>query len=458
MNLPRATLHQRISPVFMAVMAAVLVLISGGANALALLPPIHVRCVPSHTINSSCIAIDYSTIQAAVSAAWSADVILVAPGKYNESVTITQNNLSLLGAQAGNDARIDRYDPEKESIVDASGKGNSAFIVTARGVIINGFTVQNGSQGNQAGIDLKGICASVPCAYGGGPVPASGAIVVNNIVQKNGIGIAMDSEGYGGLIGVLIEHNLIRDNNAPTGDGIFTSTVQQAVITENAFSNNKCAAIGINNSSNVTINGNSSEKDGSFVIFTATTNAIFSQNQGKDFGAEGVLPGAGDAAVAVGPGNLYLVISDNFLEEGKEPINNGIAFTNAFGSGTTNQDLYVKNNQICRFPGTGILAELYAGSGAVGTLNFSVVLGNQVEDNGQDGIHFTYPAGSGGISTVNGGNQLFDNVAEGNREYDCQDDTSGTGTATTGNTWAHDTGNLISPTGICAPGKGHDHH
>jgi hypothetical protein len=207
----------------------------------------------------------------------------------------------------------------------------------------------------------------------------------------------------------------------------------------------------------VTINGNTSEKDGSFVIFTGTTNAVFSQNQGKDFGAEGVLPGAGDAAVAVGPGNLYLVISDNSLEEGKGPISNGIAFTHAFGSGTPNQYLYVKNNRICRFPGTGILAELYAGD--MGTLNFSVVLGNQVEDNGQDGIHFKYPVGGPpGPFSVNVGNQLFDNVAEGNREYDCQDDTSGTGTATTGNTWVHDAGNLISPTGICAPGKGYDHH
>jgi hypothetical protein len=368
----------------------------------------------------------------------------------------SRDHLSLLGAQAGNDARADRHDSTKESIVDATGKGNSAIIVSAQAVVIDGFTVQNGLQGNQAGIDLKGICSSGSCEYGGGPTPAGGAIVVNNIIQNNGLGIALDSEGYGGLIGVLIEHNLIKNNNAPSGDGIFTSVVQQAVITGNEFSGNKSSALGINNSSNVTITNNTSEKDGSFVIFTGTANAVFSQNRGQDFGAKGVLPGAGDAAVAVGPGNTYLVISDNWLEEGKDPVSNGIAFTNVFGPGATNNHIYVKNNRIRRFPGTGILAELYeGGTPAVGTLDFSVILGNQLEDNGLDGIYIMWI--NMGMYSVNVGNELFDNEAEGNQRFDCHDDTSGTGTLSTGNTWFHNTGNLSSPTGLCTPGRGHDH-
>jgi len=68
-------------------MAAVFVLLAGGANALA--APT-VRCVPNYTINSSCTPTVYPTISAAVSAAASGDIILVAPGTYPESVTVSK--------------------------------------------------------------------------------------------------------------------------------------------------------------------------------------------------------------------------------------------------------------------------------------------------------------------------------------------------------------------------------
>jgi len=437
-------LHHRINVFFVAALGPVLAMLNGGANGLAQLPPTFVRCVPNQNISSRCYPANYSTIQAAVNAASAGDTILVAPGTYNESVTISVGDLSLLGAQAGNDARLGRNNSSGESIVDATGKGNSAIIVEAEFVLIDGFTVQNGSQGNQAGVDLKGICSPGPCEYGGGPLPASNAVVVNNIIQNNGIGIAMDSEGYGGLSGVLIEHNLIRNNNAPSGDGIFTSIVKGTVITQNAFSNNQCSAMGINNASNVTINGNTSVADGSFVVFTGTTNSTFSQNQGRDFGAEGVLPGAGDAAVAVGPGNEFLVISDNDLADGMEPVSNGIAFTNVFGRGATNGYLTVKNNSITGFAGTGILAETYAGSGEVGTLDYSLILGNQVKDNGAGGIHIEF-ASPGGPYLVNGGNRVFDNVAEGNAGFDCRND------AGYSNVWINDTGNSSYPAELCSP-------
>jgi hypothetical protein len=360
----------------------------------------------------------------------------------------------LLGAQAGNDARFDRHDPSKESIVDATGNpAGSTIIVEAEAVVIDGFTVQGGGPlVNATGIDLKGTCPSPPFT------PADGAIVVNNIIKNNGTGISLNSEGCGSpgmsgtpLIGVLIEHNLIKNNNVPQGDGIFTSAVQEAIITDNAFSGNKCSALGVNNASNVTMTNNTSEDDGSFVIFTGTKNATFSQNQGENFGRNGVLPGYGDAAVAVGPGNQYLVISENCLEEGNVPVSNGIAFTTIFGSGSANMYLYVKNNQIKRFPGTGILVEV-VDPGPQATLDFSVILGNEVEDNGVDGIYVEWA--NGGLFTINGGNELFDNQAEGNQSFDCRDDSSGVKTAGTTNTWFHNTGNFSSPAGLCAPGTG----
>ncbi len=54
------------------------------------------------------------------------------------------------------------------------------------------------------------------------------------------------------------------------------------------------------------------------------------------------------------------------------------------------------------------------------------------------------------------GNQLLDNEAEGNHRFDCHDDTTGYGTAQTGNFWFNNTGNLSSPKALCTPGRRHD--
>ena len=440
MNRLRPASNNRKRFEFLAAMAAVLVLLSGAANALA--QPT-VRCVPNHNINSSCTSTDYSTIQAAVTAANEGDTILVAPGNYKESVTIPIADISLLGAQAGNDARIDRHDPKKESIIDASTTGvGSAIIVSAENVLIDGFTVQGGGpSGDASGIDLKGTC--------NGFNTATGADVFNNIIQNNGTGISLNFDGCGQnvtpgteLIGVLIEHNLIKNNNATLGEGLLVNAVQQAIITENAFSGNNTRAIDVYNSSDVKITSNTSESDASFVLFAGTTNALFSQNRGEGLGHKGSLPGYINAAVDIAPGNLYLVISDNWLGAGK-PSGDGIAFVwYSPPPGPANSHLYLTNNTVRGFAGNGIIAWS-------NTLSATLILGNEVEDNRSGGILIEESAG-------NVGNSFFDNEAEGNSNNDCEDDTSGSGTLGRGNTWFHNTGNLSVPTGLCTPGNWHD--
>jgi hypothetical protein len=214
--------------------------------------------------------------------------------------------------------------------------------------------------------------------------------------------------------------------------------------------------------SSTTITNNTSDKDGSFVVFFDTNGTVFKYNQGKNFGANGVKPvfvpsgpttTNADAAVEIALSNALLVISDNDLEEGESTISNGIAFTTAFGDGV-NQYATVQNNKVRRFPSNGIVAEADPTTGA-GTLVYSSIVGNEAQDNGKDGI-LIQEATSG----PNLYNWLFDNEAEGNKVYDCEDDTrlpSPTGTQGTNNYWFNNIGNLSSPTGLCTPGRGHYH-
>ena len=361
-------------------MAAVLVLLAGGANAGAP-PPITVRCVPNVSINPGCV-VAYSTISLAVTNALSGDAIFVGPGTYNESVTISTPGLSLFGAQAGNDARLDRHGAE--SIVN--GMGSPAFIVSADYVVIDGFTVTGGT-------------ATAANAYPGGILVGSTsaaiqwAQVLNNVIEENGTGVYL-----GKANSPLVEHNLLRNNNTGAGMwvglGIVSNGVTFPVINENELTGNKMAAIFVGGGGNAVVTNNTSENDGSFVLYASTNQCLFSHNRGKNFGHKGVLPIVvnstpyyADAAVDVGPNNSYLVISDNDLENGEAPISNGIAFTTAFASsplGTTpSYNVFVKNNEIKGFPENGIVAEQQSGTG---TLLYSFIGGNKVRDNGSDGI------------------------------------------------------------------------
>ena len=91
---------------------------------------------PSKTLN---VPADYTTIQAAIDNAASGDTIDVAAGVYNETLFITQSDLTFQGAGSG------------ASIID--GEGNTIITIDgASKIAISGFTIQNGGR---AGIYLK---------------------------------------------------------------------------------------------------------------------------------------------------------------------------------------------------------------------------------------------------------------------------------------------------------------
>ncbi len=389
-------------------------------NATKALAAATIRCVNS--TDASCQQ-TYSTIQNAVNAAASGDIILVGRGIYSETVTVTTPNLIFFGARAGMDARIGRLNSIYESVVNATGAGALAgFIVEAANVVIDGFTIQGfSSPADGSGIDLKG-----------GLNPATGALILNNILQNNSQALSMNFEGSAPVTNVVIRRNLFRNNSVGSGDGIFTSGAQNVTIADNNFRGDPTVAIGINNCSNVSISGNTSGRDGGFVIFTGTTNAEFSHNQGQNFlGSAALFPGSGGAAVAIGPGNDGLLISGNTLATGGTI---GIAATTVFGSGTS-QHVSISYNNVSQMEESGIVAQAT-------TLVNSIIVGNMSWRNGADGI---------GVDAGNSGNFLVENVMRKNAGFDCRDSSTGSGTLGTNDTWYRNTGIASSPTGLCTP-------
>ena len=358
-----------------AAMAAAFLLLAGGANAANLT----VRCVPKHTLNSSCSTTDYPTISAAVGAAASGDIIMVGPGTYHEYVTISTDSLSLFGAQAGRDAREDRDDPRKESIVNSTGTGYPAITINAPDVVIDGFTIQGGTAGSPypAGILTPG---------------GQGTQVLNNIIEANSTGVFIL-----GNTGFIVERNLIRNNNAgagpPVGCGVVALGSTFLSISDNEFAGNRAAAISMVGSVFSTITNNTSENDGSFAVFLATVGNLFGHNRGRNFGAKGVLPLSvpsvpstdADAAVDIGLGNQLLEVSYNELEEGEGSTSHGIAFTAVFGSSADSEGVAVKDNKVSGFKENGIVAETDTTvSPTTGMTRYSSIVGNEVYDNRQD--------------------------------------------------------------------------
>jgi len=369
---------------------------------------------------------------------------VVGPGTYNEAVNIATDSLSIFGAQAGRDARQGRDDPSQESIVDATGLGGSPFAITAPYVVIDGFTIRGAAGAVPFGVVLFGA-----------PPGLQGAQVVNSIIEDNGGGIfTAYCEGF------VLERNLIRDNNEVNkaglgGYGVYVFISIGVNLSDNAFQGNHAMAISCFGGEVVTITNNTSENDGSFVAFLETEGGLFKHNQGRDFGAGGVLAvsipkktSAPDAAVDIGPQNQLLEISDNDLEEGEGTVSNGIAFTTMYGTGAgeDSEGVIIKNNSIKGFQQDGIVAESASGTG---TTRYSSVVANQIEDNGHDGINIEAAA------TYNTNISFFENRVNGNQDLDCNDQSKASGpsgyTLGTHDTWYYDFGNSSYPAGICTP-------
>ena len=166
----------------------------------------------------------FMTISAAVLAANPGDTIKVCPGVYNEQVFIgtnsmmqTLNNLKLVGAQAGVDARTRPFVVANESIIQHP---CGPVQIAADNVTLDGFTIQ----GSTLDPTVFSMCFGAGIWTNPGFSGTNGGHqILNNIVQNNISGIELDSNC---LNPTLVQFNLIQNNNnagAGSGNGIQTS-------------------------------------------------------------------------------------------------------------------------------------------------------------------------------------------------------------------------------------------
>ncbi|PKO15858.1 MAG: hypothetical protein CVU39_10070 [Chloroflexi bacterium HGW-Chloroflexi-10] len=174
--------------------------------------------IPNGTVNAATITVcasgcDYTTIQAAITAAAPGDTINVAAGTYTEDVVINKTNLSLIGA--GRDITF---------IVGPKTGSSNTLVIGANGVIVEGFTISrdgnnltdwNSTVKSQGVIFSQGITGAVlqncTVTHNRNGVyinNAQGNSILNNIISDNRTGIQFANN----IANTIVQNNEITDN------------------------------------------------------------------------------------------------------------------------------------------------------------------------------------------------------------------------------------------------------
>jgi parallel beta-helix repeat protein len=379
----------------------------------------------------------YSTIQSAVDDAEPGDVILVCPGVYEETVTVTTPHLRIKGAKAGRDARRRSQHGESEVVGTGAGAAVGAVQLHAKGITWDGFLIRE----NFAG---PGMHTSPS---------ASKYDVRNTIFKDNGIGIHLGSNGARRS---EVRHNLFIANNEFTGigggNGIYSSEgAQRVLIADNRFEDHNGAGIlfadhldGVPQR-DVRVERNQSVRDMTFAAFYASSQVCLVGNLVDARVGDPDFPGPA-SAIFIGARNDGVVVERNKI---RSASGNGIDVTNSGEPGKPVGPADVpKHVQVLRNKVSGVrLDGIAVSASGVGQYELR---GNHALHNAKVGIHL-------GEKTDNA--LLANNTARGNGVLDCQDEsppgegTVGDGTAGTDNTWRNNVGPNDDPDGIC-----HQHH
>ena len=173
----------------------------------------------------------YHTIQAAVDAASSGDVIKVAKGTYSEAVQIVQKKVQLLGGFTGSGDFNSAHPQANVTVINGTGVAPCILVYidaqASGSLTISGFTIRNG----QRGIELSGGWSGF----------LNNITIENNIIENNGTQDIKQDGGGIGLEGnnVIIQNNIIRNNRSGRGAAIGrTDDPTNFLIADNRIENN----------------------------------------------------------------------------------------------------------------------------------------------------------------------------------------------------------------------------
>jgi hypothetical protein len=367
--------------------------------------------VNDNALPAACVGA-FPTIQQGVNAAGSGDTVLVCPGYYLESVLVPpgKDNLKIVGKNLPPDltscsaTRTNTSSPAalvKYSVVQ--GNGAWAFDVQSNGVTIDSFVVQGPTGSGDTGILTEDI--------------AGGFVIQNDLIQDNAGGMWFDADGSAQS---KATRNCFRQNNDGgflSGDAVFAGDASNELFIGNrSYGNSTSSGVWTdlfgNSPDKITVQGNIATNDVAGYSMNATTNSSVTGN---------IISGNSADGLCIGTGNTGLVVQGNII---KLDIGDGILvdFCDAVTNFNPNMNVKVTGNIVTSTSD----AFLVDGDNL---FQNSTVTGNIFKSTGGNGA---YVAGT----TGDGGNKFTGNIATGGTGfYGCRDDTTGTGTAGTDNTW-----------------------
>jgi parallel beta-helix repeat protein len=389
---------------------------------------------------SACAAPAFTSIQSAIADAASGSTIYVCAGTYSQNLSIDEP-LTLDGAEFGADA-VGRSG-EPETMID--GPGGISFGGGATTGTVDGFSL-TGYSGNAGEIQATGVGSAwtfddniMDVSDGGidfntdslsNPGPTN--IADNQFTQSIGSTAPTGNQGQAvRIVGepaddVTIEGNDFSELSGPGG----------SINTAGAGTGTACpsSSHGLVISSN-TSEVNGQDEDQALVSLLCTTAASITHNvyrvtDSNDTAAVGpVLLAGGDDSTTVS--------SNTLLGDGATHPGGAITVTDTSGG---NQSTTIEGNTVEGWgddqaaDGQGV--QVTEGSG-----DFTIE-DNTLTSDGY-GIWISGSSGNAPPGTISG------NDVHGSLVTDCQDDSTGSGTQSTNDTWSDNIGTTSSPSGLC---------